>query len=455
MLCPCLSPSFKESLPRRKSAGFTLTEFAAVMAISGLLLVGALGLYNSYISDKYLDGFYEQQRIVRDSMDAYFAVHGRYPCPAKPKIAIDDPAAGIEDCSLRTATAPTCNTGGVCKRQGWRDTKADADTDEDFIFIGAVPYKTMKQGIDDTQVCVRTTNGEKVPCPATAMSTWTNITKLTDSTTEDTNMKAILDVWGYQMTYAVTMSLTDSSTFDNNNGAISVLTSYDITNPEDVTLVDPVGSAHYVIVHHGENNKGAFSSNGTVAAACSTGTADAVNCNKSADVSSPGTDGTFVAGMRVMVEGTNYFDDVVMFQAYAPPSFWRMTGSQKNPVVRNANRGNIGIGRDTPYVRLHVAGSTKADRVKTAAICDPTGNLCIEPSALRTVATCGDSATQYGVLQGFDYTAGSAAAGAVATGTFSPQCASLNRPVLSGSSGECSGSLRVVGFRSDGHVICE
>lgn len=448
-------PKFGVGLVRgRESAGFTLTEFAAVMAISGFILIGALGLYNTYVSDKYLDGFYEQQRVVRDSMDDYFAVNGRYPCPAPANIPVDDAAAGLEDCTLRAAgySAGTC-LNGICKRPGARDTSADTDTTNDFILVGAVPYKTMKQGIDAAETCIRTTDGARVLCPSGPMGGWPpTITKPTDSTTEDTNMRAILDIWGYQMTYAVTQTLTDSTTFDNNNGAIGILTEYDLSNLDEVTLVRPPGSAHYVVVHHGENNKGAFSSNGVIATACASGTADAVNCNKSAG--STGSDGTFVAGMRVMVEGANYFDDVVMFQAYAPPSFWRMTGSQRHPLMVNANRGNIGVGADDPVLRLQVNGNLKSEKLKTTAVCDITGTNCIRPQDLYT-ATCSDSGTNYGVMRGFDFSAGSPSAGQPPVGSLSPQCANVALPVVSGTSGTCPGSTRVVGFQYNGAVICE
>jgi prepilin-type N-terminal cleavage/methylation domain-containing protein len=433
-------------------AGFTLFEFAAVMAVSGLLLIWGLSLYDRYVSDKYLDSFYEQQKTVRDSMDDFFAVQARYPCPSRTDVSIEyagtpgdpnDPPAGVEDCAARSAAVNTC-IRGICKRSGARDTPADTDGVNDFILVGAVPFKTLKQKIDATELCYRTSDGQRVPCPPPGSPLPANITRPTDSTTEHANMRAILDVFGYQMTYAVTSTLTDSSTFDPNNGAVGIKTE------NDESLVTPVGSAHYVLVHHGENNKGAFSSNGVIGEPCTATTADSVNCDKSRG--SSGTDGTFLAGIRRMATGATYFDDVVMFQAYAPPKAWRESGTQTRPVLQSANMGNIGIGIDVPRQRLQVGGGMKADVVTVTSFCDASGNNCIRPESLYNPgAACAPAnATTYKALEGFNHNAG--------TETLSRVCftGNLPRPTITNSSGKCTGaSARVVGFTSGGAVICE
>jgi hypothetical protein len=107
------------------------------------------------------------------------------------------------------------------------------------------------------------------------------------------------DGWNHRYTYAVTVPLTNASTFDNDEGAIT------IRDINDNTVIN--GTAHYVLLSHGEDGKGAYSTGGGQFMACnSTSGKDQDNCTN--------TIATFrVSQDRSTAPGSDYYDDFAVY----------------------------------------------------------------------------------------------------------------------------------------------
>lgn len=360
-------------LPNRskKQSGFTLIEFAMVMVLSGLLLAALLHAYKVYLTDKYSREVFEKQKTLSSSFSIYYSARFRYPCPADPTLSMNDVNAGVEgidgpdpnrclnllnalpndgDCTGPAGT-------GICRVNSARITEGPGpgNTDPDPVFIGALPYKSLKSGMERDSVCYEIATGDVVTCDAADPTQYNP----TDASMDAASRSDSLDPWGFQMTYAVTASQTFQGLFDSNFGAINVQTE------GGVDLVDPPDSAHFVVVSHGENHMGAYNQEGQISYPCLTGGGapdDAENCNG---------DYIFTNGLRRLGEGPTYFDDVILYRAYTLTELWKFnTANEADKKMYNANTGNVGIGVVDPQVKLHVGGDALAGQVKSAQICN-------------------------------------------------------------------------------------
>lgn len=343
----------------KNTAGFTLLEMAIVMIVSGLIMASLVGVYSVYVQNQRLDAVAAKQSIITSTVFSYFSniENGRYPCPARPDLPIEDMMSGVEDCTILDPgyAVGTC-LNGICKAGG-RDTFADADGDPDIVLIGAVPYKTLTTGINNSLQCFSYTDGSPLPC------TDPDAYNPAESKLKDVNMRDTVNPWLYQMSYAVSASQTSKATFNSSYGAI------DVTTEAGISLVDPPGSAHFVIIDSGPNAMGAYTAAGVLVTPCTAGTMDAENCDG---------DATFIAGLRNMGDGAEYFDDTVVYQAYVASQLWMFSG----PNIYNVNPGNVGIGTSNPLQKLHVVGDVRASKLATDVLCDITGDNCWDPDIL-------------------------------------------------------------------------
>ncbi len=306
---------------------------------------------------------------------------------------------------------------GICKTSG-RDTAVDPPApppEGDPVLIGAIPYVSIKEGIGLSQGAVFSSgNDSTLPAPppkecivvtttlaaipgqrentppaaptdpldyGTATYCDVNSDGVMDAgvraesimaTFNDITLKSVLDPYGFQMTYAVTGSLTAKATAHNSYGAI------DIVTEDNIGLVRPAGSAHYVLVAHGDNHVGAFNTAGQVPFPCTTGnvTVDERNCDG---------DATFVQGLRSVNTATAatralYYDDAVWQSVINISSLWEFVDG--SPDIFNLNIGNVGIGTATPAERLQVVGNLRAETARQDLICDSGGANCWNPDDL-------------------------------------------------------------------------
>ena len=394
----------------RAIKAFTLIEFAIVMVVSGILLIGGIQIAKIYYNDRIQNEMYDRLNQADLALSAFLGQTSRYPCPASPTLPNNDPEAGIElsgpDCAaLRDVVTPfgTC-INGVCKISGQRDTDADVDILSDPILIGAYPFKSIRRAISSS-IGFNQDLG---------------------------NTQNSIDPFGFNVTYAISAYMTDPALiFNPNYGVIAVRTE------TGASIIDPANSAHYVLVSHGPDNKGARAINANITIPCTVNTGvDVENCDN---------DSIFIAGLINSVRGVNYFDDMIMYRANQISEIWRSENAGSYSYIYNLNPGNVGVGTSTPQDRLDVNGELKANDMHIGQLCDrATGTNCFSPDLLggSTGLVCPPSGVpgQVAVLSG------------IANNT--AICSNVSIPTgLAGKSCTVPGEY-MIGVDSFGNLIC-
>lgn len=355
-----------------KSYGFTLLEMAIILIIMGFFMAAIAQVYASYYGNMKYQQTEEKMKTVDVKVREFFGLFGRYPCPADPNLPPDDPDFGLELC--RPAVTDPCPTGLFCQNLVTRDTLGDADADPDFVMIGAVPVRTLSEfdGIADF------------------------------------SENAGVDDFGSKLRYGVTELMTRGTPTSPANFQMGAI---DVRDENNRSIVLPEQTAHFVIVSHGENRKGAYAASGddlggcdflvmgvptTAPAGNSVGTGfppELENCDDD--------DGLFVSALRSQEED-NYFDDIVYIGSIGATNLWRTMTVAGNRFLYNTNLGNVGVGTTTPTASLHVEGSLMAeesievpeDGTPDTGYCDPAGDFCVKPSFLGGTADPGCPAGQ-------------------------------------------------------------
>ena len=225
------------------ASGFSLIELCIVIIISSLMLAAGLKLFNLYMAQQEIVRTNDRLERIQDVINDFAKANGFYPCPAPISVAPDSP--GYATATNCAAAAPA----GVTEVTGRGGRK---------VRIGALPARTLEMS--------------------------------------DTYMA---DGWNHRYTYAVTVPLTNASTFDNDEGAIT------IRDINDNTVIN--GTAHYVLLSHGEDGKGSYSTGGGQFMACTaTSGKDQDNCTN--------TTATFrVSQDRSTAPGSGYYDDFALY----------------------------------------------------------------------------------------------------------------------------------------------
>jgi prepilin-type N-terminal cleavage/methylation domain-containing protein len=249
-----------------RQVGFTLVEMAMVLAIIGLIMGAVLTLAAAQIQSSRLSSTQAKEDTIKKALQNFLVHSGRLPCPAVPTLAALSPGYGVE-----------AATPGACTLVPSSGSGASA------VVTGIVPWVTLG---------------------------------LTDDAAQD----------GYynRFTYQVTLSATNTvspaavttsgqQTVAGLKGAIAVH-----SGTPAILGLPPIGNqindcmpsggtynpclAVVVIVSHGANGYGAYTSNGTQVALPPAGTDEYENANG---------DSTFVM-KDFSTSATNPFDDVIL-----------------------------------------------------------------------------------------------------------------------------------------------
>jgi prepilin-type N-terminal cleavage/methylation domain-containing protein len=345
--------------------GFTLIELCAVMTIMGLVLVGVADTYKVQYQKQKLTATYGKFNSLDQALSEFYSVNGRYPCPADPTIPVMSATAGLEQVNF-SANPPTCTsptgapTGVVRTHNITRATQANPyynpnNPPNDYVAIGAFPYQTVLQSL-----------------------TANNLPTLISQ--NDT-----IDSWNNQITYAVSETMASEVGTSPADGAIYVETENFQSSctpggsPACQDLTYPPGSAHLVLISHGDDGVGAYNQQGVITNPCPPvgQTADAQNCQYNS--------GLFIDGLRSVGTATmaSYFDDEVYFRAVALNALWAPVNNPNisRPDIYNLNAGYVGIGTgsNAPQAQLEVDGILHAaGNVNVPLLCDPSN--CFDPS---------------------------------------------------------------------------
>lgn len=224
-----------------KNSGFTLIELSMVMIIIGLLAVAGLQAYGLYSKRQQIETTSDNIKAVQAALQKYQDDHGFYPCPADPT----DKLGHATNCA---DPAPP----GI---------KVVTAANGQKVRIGAVPLVDL------------------------------------DRTTKIASAWQAQDGWKHRLTYAVTESMAiNEMLFHAGNGGITV--------KEGDNGADTVSNVNIVVLSHGEDGAGAYTSDGVLVSACPTNSKDAENCNG---------DDIFLSAKRSYALGTNYNDDYIDF----------------------------------------------------------------------------------------------------------------------------------------------
>lgn len=325
--------------------GFSLIELSIILVIMGILIVPVVQAYNLYKKDQdrseTLDGL---QDVATALGQYYISNNGIYPCPADPTLPTGNANHGVAAAPVGNCNAsgnlpsfPAADFDGDGNAEDWDQTGAA----NDLLVMGAVPYETLQ-----------------IPQSAT------------------------FDSYGNKIMYAVTLSMTTPGA--DNRGGIQVNTyvrpevgpdyadpTVKVTGSNDIVApfgLPDNGAHHYVVFSTGANGLGGYTKNGAAIGGC------AADGNDIGDDENCDRDGTFLFDFASDIPGASYYDDLLLYRAWAYGSLWALDGED----IYNKNYGNVGVGTDTPLEKLHVNGNLKTDKLYTLEVCDDTGG-CFSP----------------------------------------------------------------------------
>jgi type II secretory pathway pseudopilin PulG len=316
-----------EKRASEKRAGYTILEMAIVFIVAGLFVASFAQFYNVYIKSQRAEQTATAQRLVKVAIRNFLVQNGRYPCPSRLDAAREDADYGMEGvCDASDAAYPALAAGecanGICIEES-----ANADPAIDSaVRRGAIPFRSL--GLAE---------------------------------------RYSVDGFGMRLQYVVTEELAVNETYDKNGGSI------DVVDGAGASLLQPVGSSHFVVFSTGEDKIGAYSRFGKPSAPCAAGILSSENCNTSA----ANKKAVYRAAPKSGA-GANTFDDNVLYLSSAEAPLWKIVdsdGLHLNDMLDGAN-DKVSIGGSSvvaPDVKVAVAGNVKAENIMTGELTGASG----------------------------------------------------------------------------------
>lgn len=241
---------------KNRATGFTLIEMALVLVIVGILLAGTTAGIKPVLDSSHTSTTNSKLDRVELALLAYVMQNGCLPCPANGSLASSNSNAGWSH-SATSYYGPNGPTNQPCA-----GTTAGGCTS----VRGVVPWNTL--GITES-----------------------------DTT----------DAWSDRITYAVdgTLTVTAGSSMTRTSPASYPAGTLTVT---DNTPTNQTTAAAYVLVSHGRDRRYAYAAgSGAVITSGQNSTPQADN-----DAAASGT--TFRQDKVNLIEGANYFDDIVRYR---------------------------------------------------------------------------------------------------------------------------------------------
>ncbi len=328
------------ALKNKNKSGFSLIETAIVIIIFGILMAGAIKIYEQYIVNKRKADFTKTMNAVTSALAYYIQDEGvlspavpdlpgtlgvnesvdptHYPCPASPLFGPGDPNYGVEQRDLNTGRCLANAANGVLIRGPAGER----------VYLGSVPTVTL--GISNAHM---------------------------------------VDPYGRRLTYAVSSRVSSSMPVVtpsvnapggamggglNPSGSIT-LRQYDSTGVITATKTN----VPFIIVAHGENGAGAYSLQGGGRMPCnaSTGGRDVLNCDN--DNNNIFADATNFISTNT--SSATEYDDTIVFSLKGiadKEEYWGL-GTDTTDLV-TLNTGNVGVGTNAPAEKLDIVGRVRA-----------------------------------------------------------------------------------------------
>jgi len=251
-----------DSAGARLSQAFTLLEITIVLVIIGFIIGGAMVTLSSYLQSSAYNATLDKMATIDKAMLDFTKVNGRLPCPSGLTYTATSQYYGVE------ATPP-----GYCSTTG---TPAVNFSYNQGVAEGGVPTRALR---------------------------------LPDS--------FMYDGYGRRLRYAVHYGLTNTGAFTSVGAG---------SNCGNITINDSTGAARttnaiYVLLSHGANGHGAYTSNGIIMSAGSTNANEQLNCHCNSSASNNGlppsgySQPTYVQALPTYsTTATNSFDDILTYK---------------------------------------------------------------------------------------------------------------------------------------------
>ncbi len=337
------------------SKGFTVIELAFVIMVSGLLMITAFTIYNSYQKQGDIRTTIDNLRLNEQALARFYSSYNFYPCPADPALPPGDPLYGVAQC--RVLPTDPCLVQECPIKTG---SDVDNDGNDDAVLVGIVPFVTLYDFIK-----VQTNAGSRSKMPYYATTS--------------------LDAFKNRIAYAVSETMADEAPTYSvvgsvitpviaPNGVVPKNPKWGIIEINDAngnSMLEPPGSAHFVVFSLGDNGFGAHTATGDLVESCEM--LDAFGN----PIALPGFNNTSLAGMRLerencdnsdevfvqeirsIADTNSYFDDILIIGMSQINNIWttNTTGG-----LYNTNAGNIAVGPNLTdgSQALHVNGDPAA-----------------------------------------------------------------------------------------------
>ena len=368
--------------PTRADHGFTALELSLVLIIFGIVTVTVMSAFMLYTKQQSMAKTTDSLDNSESALIEYVANFGVYPCPSNQALPPTDANYGRERRVVAGDDSSACiNTLPPVPGEDSPDPDAVAD----MVLIGGIPFKSIEERL---------------------LANGIMYSEFGDYDTTDG--------WGRKLTYAVSQNLTETDTYNDFYGAINVVDENDVSLMDEAEL-DANGNnilepsedrngngvrdqgryAHFTLISHGENGRGARTRQGTIVDNCvfavaipappppGTSTVNELeNCDNNID-------GKFLSGLRN--DNNNSFNDDIVKYAFAEnANLWRFTGLD---AVENTNPGRVGIGVPTPGAQLHIGSDLVASNMRAVEYTTRNGTAAMPPEALGGSNAAGVSAS--------------------------------------------------------------